>query len=135
MHLSFDVDFVPYPEYVEWTNKDGRIWVKTQVKAPSVPTYYFAEVRSSISNIEKLWSIVLYGDHCYGAVFPRLPSELTNWAPTKEGADTAYVVSEVGTVRWLTMQEDPEGSLEGANPWYVSRWKYIVSSSQDARFE
>lgn len=128
--LSFDTDFAPYPEYIEWADKDGRIWVRTQVEAPSTPTYYYAVVRSNSDNTEKEWSIVLFGDHRNGAVFPELPSNLSSWKPSKVGADQALVSNDVGAIRWLTVQEDPEGSLGGSSSWYVWRWKYVVGSSQ-----
>ncbi len=128
--LSFDRHFAPYPEYVEWTNKNDRIWVRTQVEAPSTPTYYYAAVRSNTGNTEKTWTIVLFGDHRNGAVFPELPSNLAGWKPTKTGVDRALVGNDVGTIRWLTIQKDPEGSLESDFSWYVWRWKYVVGSSQ-----
>ena len=130
VNLSFSADFAPYPEYVEWANKDGRIWVRTRVEAPSTPTYYYAVVRSNSGDTGKEWSIVLFGDHRNGAVFPELPSGLNSWKPSKTGADKALVGNDVGAIDWLTVHEDPEGSLGGSSSWYVWRWKYVVGSSQ-----
>ncbi len=124
--------FAPYPEYVDWNEQGGRIWVQARVRPPegTRPTYHEAIVYARKGNEERQWTLVLFGDHRDGAVFPELPSDLAELAPAKADAEQAFVEFDAGTFRWYQAMEAPELSVAADPPWYVLRWKYVVGTAR-----